>query len=477
MPRILLRARRGFLILEAVLAIGIFTIFLAASGGLLLQGQERTSWAGDRVRGAYAAFSALEGARSIRSGGFSSLPAGTHGVVLGPSGSWILAGSGNTANNITTTLTIADVESNHKTLRAEASWPRGADGSGSLVLEGEVTDWREVHGVGDWSQPQLLGSAELGGQPAFTSLALKGTIAYVGVASDPGLLLFDVSDPSSPSRTSTSFTVGVGAHAVAVRGDRLYVLTDDTAAELRMYNITTPASPVLTPIASYNLPGSDRGLSLSFGGNLLIVGAKADATEQQMYLFDAFDTSAFTLLGSLHGSGDVYAAGSHGTTAYLATGNVAAELGVVGISSPALPVFASGEGYNVTGSLTGLSIAVTGSSAVLGQAKGMSNVVVFDVSAGGMPSAPRYHQGSGSIVGVGSEPSGCFAFLAAASGHKALQVVRLSDPSLPEVASYSASSLVPATALLYDPGEDRLYLLTASSLRVLRSGTSPSPCL
>lgn len=472
--------RPGYLLLETILAIALFGLFLLGVGTVLLQGQERTIAGGDRVRATEIAVGELEAARAIRDGAFSSLAVGQHGVLIGGTGLWTLAGTGSLSNAQWASLAITDVPGGAKRLLSAVTWWRGS-GTGKVQLSSELSDWRGVRTVGDWSSLSQLGSTSQAGA-TFTSGAMKGSTLFVGAESTPGLFVYDISSPASPTRIATSFSLGVGVRSLAVRGDRLYVLTTDSSAELKLYDISDPSSLSSSSLVStYNLPGSDRGLSLQLGGDLLLASAQGStqAGEDQLYLFDALGSGALVLRGSAHGSADANAVGLSGTSAYLATSNITAELGVVDAEDPAHPTYATGEGFNVTGSLTGLAVKITGSAAILGQLHGTSNVVRFDVSQGGVPPSspsPLYHQASGSVVGIDTDATGCFAFLAARTGHAALQVMRLNSPSLPEVAAHDAPSGQAATAILYDLAADRLILLTDHSVLLFGPGSSPSPC-
>jgi len=73
------------------------------------------------------------------------------------------------------------------------------------------------------------------------------------------------------------------------------------------------------------------------------------------------------------------------------------------------------------------------------------------------------------------DPTRCVAFLAAASGHKALQVVNMRNKtSLPELTVYDASAL--GRGVLYDPVRDRVFLLTSTSIHIFRPGASTGIC-
>jgi hypothetical protein len=477
------RTRPAFLLLEAALGIAVFSLFLVAVSLVMLNGQEATIRSGDRIRGVYGAEMAIEAARDIREGGFSSVTAGQHGVSLNASGRWQFQGTSTSDSGGTlTALTVTSVSSGWKQLVARAAWTRGTVGSGSATINAEMTDWRTPRWPGDWSSVTLVGSATGAGSPQYAAVAVGGNTAYVAGTASPGLSLYDISTLSAPARIDASFTLGsgVGANGVAVRGKRLYVLTTDPSAELRAYDITAPASlSTANLVTSVNLTGSSLATSLALDGDLLVVGMKASGS-RQLYTFSVANSGAIVPLGSAAGSADVNAIALSGSSAYLATSNSTAELGIVFLHDWLHPAYASGEGFNLTGGLKGLSVALSGTAALLGQEKGSSNVVFFDLGDGDVPDpppSPLYHQGSGSIVAAQIDAAACYAFLGAQSGTKALQIINLRDPSLPEIATYQTGSpLQQARGLFYDIVRDRLFFLTTSSLLILAPGSATGPC-
>src|SRR3990167_6343109 len=112
MRRVLRTHRPGFLLLEALLGITVFGMFLAAVTFILLHGQEESIRGGDRMRATLFSEQALEAVRSIRDTNFSALTAGAHGVGVGPTGTWVFSGSKTVYDNrYTTVVTITALAS------------------------------------------------------------------------------------------------------------------------------------------------------------------------------------------------------------------------------------------------------------------------------------------------------------------------------------------------------------------------------
>lgn len=483
---VLHRRRPGFLLMEVMLGIAVFALFLSAVGLTLLYGQENTIGAGNRIRGAYYTERTLEAARSIRDGSFSSLIAGTHGVAVAPSGTWALSGTTLTASGYITSLTVSPLASDWLSLTASTKWKHGYNRSGSVLITSEVTDWRGTSPIGNWATLTQQGSYDAGSpEPQFNDIVtFSGSYAIASSQSQAGLYLFNIANLASPQRISTSFSLGTSGYELAVRNSVLYVLTGDATQEIRAYRLTALVSfSSSNLIASYNLPGSAQGRSLAISGDRLYVSATASATpgEKEFYVFDISDDTSIALTGSLDDDGSsAEMIALSGTAAYLASSSDTAEVRVVNVGSGSNPVMLGG--YNLSDrTLNGVSIAVAGTSAVLGTQRGTSiqEMVLFDLEQGGVPTPPPgpwYREGSGSLVGIDMDSSRCYAFLAADSGHKALQVVNMHlKASLPEVSSYD-SSTGKGRGIFYDIVRDRLFFVTDRGFLIFRPGAAPSAC-
>src|SRR5437016_6022886 len=88
------QGRPGVLLLELLLGLAVLLLFLGSAGLVLLNGQESTKAAGNRIRASEYSRLALEAARSIREENFAALTAGTHGFQIDPvTGKWALSGT------------------------------------------------------------------------------------------------------------------------------------------------------------------------------------------------------------------------------------------------------------------------------------------------------------------------------------------------------------------------------------------------
>ncbi len=476
-------ARPGFLLVEALIGIAVFAIFVGAIGATLLYGQENTIMAGDRIRATTVSMRGLEATRAIRDGSFASLTAGPHAVTIGSNGKWSFNGTSATVTgSYVTSITLTASGSDWIRADSLTKWKHGYARSGAVLISTDLTNWRTTNTLGNWSTPTVEGTFAPGGNVLFGRGAVKGSALFVTAGNSVGLYVISLASTASPTQIATGFSLGVAAYDVAVRGNMLYVVTADSNAELKVYNVANPDSP--TAVTTVNLQGSGRGRSLAITDRVLLVGMTQSGVggENELYAYNISGTgAAMPLLDSEDEAGDVLAIAASGTGVYLASTNDSYELRAYRIYDSGSLAVAPTPGYNLSDrTLDAQSIAVTGTSALLGTLKGgIQEMVLFsvrsDANAVSTP-GPWYHEGSGSVLGVAMDPSRCVGFIADDSNKKALQVVHIRDTSsLTELATYNSSS-GKGRGVYYDPARDRVYLFTEQSVLIFQPAASTGTC-
>ncbi len=274
------RRHAGFLLLEVMLGIGVLGTYLSGIGLSLLLGQEHTIMAGDRMRAVSLAQSALEAARAIRDDDFdtllSAVGAGEQRVAIDEgTGTWkLLPDVIIDEQGFRTALTVDQEGDGHVRIQAETKWKRGYNRSGSVLIATHLTDWRAPPAIGNWATVIVQGSGSIASVvPLFTAAAVAGDYLYATAENGDGLYVINLSDLSNP-QLATSVPLSASGVALAIHGDRLYVLTNDPVAELQVFDITDPAKLSLSDRKiTFDLEGAGRGRSLAFYGDQLLVGA------------------------------------------------------------------------------------------------------------------------------------------------------------------------------------------------------------
>lgn len=474
--------RPAFLLVEALIGVAIFAITAVAAYGILLQGQKASIGGGDRVRATLLSERALEASRSMRDANWASLTAGAHGVAVGSNGLWTFSGSQMTADQFTTKLTVTTLASDWVGLSAITTWNHGVQGSGSVTLSTELTDWRKSLG-GNWSSITLQGNYVDSGTPLFNDVAIRGNYAFVtseGDGSD-GLYVFNIANLASPSRVASSFDLGTKGYDLAVKANVLYVVTGDNNAEIRAYNISSPASlSAGNLITSYNLPGSGLGRSMMINGNTLYVGANESnaASRDEFYTFDVTNTGSIILRDSLDDTGSMNDISIRGTTAYLASTADTSEVRVVNVADSANISFLGG--YNLTDVHDGIAILAFGTGTLMGRVAGaaIDELIRFALGSNPVPSTPPgpwYREIGGDVNAMAMDVSECAAFLATTNATKELQIVNGRNTSLAEFTSYNTTT-GDGRGITFDPALDRLFMVTNKALLIFQPAAGPWTC-
>ncbi len=138
--------RRGFLLVEAILAGSIFILIVTAFAGVYLYGQESTSLAGLRTQATLLSEEGLEVVRNIRDegpeGNFNGLATGTHGLAIS-GGQWTLSGVNDVTGIFTREIIITDVGSDQKDVVSQVTWQQNAQRLGVAALSTRLTNWQK----------------------------------------------------------------------------------------------------------------------------------------------------------------------------------------------------------------------------------------------------------------------------------------------------------------------------------------------
>ncbi len=313
-----------------------------------------------------------------------------------------------------------------------------ADGnSGLLVID-----------ISDPTTPTLVGSCNTPGYG--WSVAVSGNHAFVGDGSS-GLQVIDISDPTNPVVAGTCDTPG-NAYCVTIAGDHAFVA--DQISGLQVIDISDPASPTI--VGSCDTPGTAYGITVE--GNYALIADVGSGLQ----IIDISDPASPALVGTYDTPGSAYGIAVSGDDAFVA--DVGSGLLVIDISDPASPTLVGT--YNTPGSAYG--VAVSGNGAFV--ADGSYGLQVIDISDPTNPVLAGTCDTSGNAWGVAV--SGEHAFVTdMASG---LEVIVIGDPvDGTLVGTYNTPQYAMGVAV----SGDHAFVADGYSLRVIDISDPEGPML
>lgn len=143
----LLTKNKAFSLVEIIIAIAIFLIFLSTLLGLTYGFWKQTRNSVNKERATYLAQEALEAARSIRDASFTNLADGTHGVSV-LSNQYNFTGASDVTDIFTRQMTISTINATQKKVDVTVSWADQNSPTNSVTLSTYLTDWRKLNPLG-----------------------------------------------------------------------------------------------------------------------------------------------------------------------------------------------------------------------------------------------------------------------------------------------------------------------------------------
>ena len=139
-----LQTRKGFSLVEVLLATSVFALFVVAFSGAYLYGEESTMMAGNLSRAVMLAEEGLEATRNIRDAGFANLLDGTTGLGIVAS-QWTQTGTSDKSDIFNRTINVSTIDENRKQIVSNVNWQQNVSRTGNVALITYLTNWqREV---------------------------------------------------------------------------------------------------------------------------------------------------------------------------------------------------------------------------------------------------------------------------------------------------------------------------------------------
>ena len=135
----------GFSLIEAVLAVSLFSLVLLALISAIIYGRESIALSGIRSRALLIAEEGQEALRNIRDEKFSNLVDGTHGLAT-TSNQWVLSGTSDVTDIFTRQIQIGTINGHIKVATTTVTWQPKEGRSGQITLTSYLTQWRRERG-------------------------------------------------------------------------------------------------------------------------------------------------------------------------------------------------------------------------------------------------------------------------------------------------------------------------------------------
>ena len=349
MKNLRLQDEKGQLLVEMLIGITLFVMGIGAAVLLVSGGSGVSRDRADDVRARILAREGLHATRGIVVSEWASTTAGAYGLVV-TSGVWAFSGaSSTTPDGFTRQVTVTNVSSTVRDITSRVTWMAVGDRARAVQFQTRVADVATVVGAGgdtggggtsgDWSNPQTLGTVDLGAGIQPTDLDVVHKIVYMtSTASSDAkhdFWIVDATDSENPTVVSSLNTSDNGLVAVDAEGSYAYAVQDDDEDHLQIFDVSDINSPVL--VASYGMPGNndEEGLSVFYRDSKVYVGTEKDGDSQEFFVVDVTTPSSPSLLGSYEVDEDVYAIYvDENDRAYLALDDGNPELVVLDVSTP-----------------------------------------------------------------------------------------------------------------------------------------------
>jgi type II secretory pathway pseudopilin PulG len=133
--------KKGFSIIELILAASIFSLTISAFAGAVIYGQTGSIQPGNRARAIFLAQEGLEAVRNIRDNNFSNLNGGSYGIEI-QNDRWELVADPDVIDNFfTREITISVVDEDTLSVTSGISWEEMFRGESNVVLTTYLTNW------------------------------------------------------------------------------------------------------------------------------------------------------------------------------------------------------------------------------------------------------------------------------------------------------------------------------------------------
>jgi hypothetical protein len=335
----------GQLLLEVIVVVAILSI---VGSTILLLITSQLSNVTNSKKSSQALFLAEEGmeaARMIRDMDWDSLATGTYGLVY-ENDMWGFVGTSDTTNGFMRSVTVSELFTNERQVDVDISWEPEGERTIEFTLSTVLANWRNLLEdllLGDWTNPQTLGTIDMGAGAAGTGVDVKSSMAYMtseaSSEAKDDFFIIDLTDGMNPVLRGSVDTAD-GLYDVKVSGQYAYVAVDpkySDTAQFQAIDVSDPDNPFVAGSVSLTGDNTQSGRTIALAGSYAYVGVDV-LTGDEFYIVDISDPLNPTVVGSYDVTATVNGIAIKDNYAYLATGLNNAELMVLDVTTSTNPV-------------------------------------------------------------------------------------------------------------------------------------------
>lgn len=469
MKIIRLKNRKGFSIVEIILAIAIFVASMTTILYLLVDVGNSNLQAADRFTASTIAESGLEATRNIRDSGWENLANGDHGLSI-ENGAWRFAGQNDVdeSGRFNRQVSVSQISDDRKLITVAVNRIASLGRPLSVSFSAYLTNFmRTTIMPPSWNSPQILGRAGTGvasGSRNPFGVFVLGDFAYMS-ADRPGtnlpeFFIFNISNPSSPTLVG-SLSTGKRVYGLWVSGNYAYLATQANGnyrPELIIVKIEDKAQPAI--VARVTLTGSAFAKDVVVNGNYAYVSTLSNSSGAEFFVVNISDPEhPGGVVGSREFSADVNAVSFSSDLIFAATSNNSREIQVINVQNPASPT--NPKYYDNPGNADGSDILVSGNNLFLTTKNNSSNpnlaILSLDISDLNniIISALGQMSVASDINALAYDGLGKQLFLATSLSSEEIKIVDIANPALPNT---KANLDLPATAVALFYNEANLFV-------------------
>jgi prepilin-type N-terminal cleavage/methylation domain-containing protein len=204
MKKELLHIKKGFSLVELLVSVSIFLVFIIATTNVTGNVSKEVRNSANKQRAAVLAEEAIEASRNIRDENFNNLIDGTYGLSTSTN-QWSFSGVSDLSDIFSRTLNITTINDNQKRVDVTINWADQISATNTLKLSTYLTNWRAIlnTNAGLTVNKSVINHGASKVAADFAPYQVGTTTVNIGIANEfpPGV--YSISESNDASYTTT----------------------------------------------------------------------------------------------------------------------------------------------------------------------------------------------------------------------------------------------------------------------------------